>query len=74
MKFKTHSYTVKGKRVENQDNVLIVEKDEIILASVADGMGGHVGGAKASELVNKTIKDLFLRTKFPDTKHQTMVD
>ncbi len=73
MKYKSASLTLKGKRKENQDNVLFLEKDGIILASVADGMGGHVGGAKASQIVNETIAALFERTTFPDAEHETMV-
>ncbi len=73
MKYKSASLTLKGKRKENQDNVLFLEKDGILLASVADGMGGHVGGAKASEIVNETISALFERTNFPDHEHSTMV-
>lgn len=42
-------------RRENQDAVLV--EDELGLWLVADGMGGHAGGARASAIARNTVKD-----------------
>lgn len=42
-------------RRENQDAVLV--EDELGLWLVADGMGGHAGGARASAIARDTVKD-----------------
>lgn len=74
MKYKTIAYTEIGKRKENQDNVLVTEKDDLVLATVADGMGGHVGGARASRIVNETFKKEFEKQIFSNTSHKTIVE
>ncbi len=48
-----------GDRKEQQDRVLLVShphKKGVLLAAVADGMGGHAGGALAAEQVIHTAK------------------
>lgn len=74
MKYKVAHKSIKGIRPENQDRVLVIEKNNIILATVADGMGGHIGGARAAEIVNNTFKELFKKTNFPKTNHETMTE
>lgn len=47
----TAVYSDVGTRTENEDSVRIIEKDGNVCAVVADGLGGHGGGAVASAIV-----------------------
>lgn len=47
-------------RTENQDNYLVINKGDWLLAAVCDGMGGARGGDIASELAIDTIKQELL--------------
>lgn len=46
-----------GGREGNEDSVQIVEKDGKVCAVVADGLGGHGGGEKASALVTAEFSE-----------------
>lgn len=48
-------YTSLGGRQKNEDFVSIMENNNSIIASVADGLGGHDSGEVASQLAVKTI-------------------
>jgi PPM family protein phosphatase len=49
--------TDQGRRREhNEDNGAILTKDDVVLALVADGMGGHLAGEQASALAIQTIE------------------
>lgn len=56
------SQTNKGNRTENQDSILIAphpKKNDLILASVADGVGGYFYGKETSTFVNNLLKNFF---------------
>lgn len=58
-----------GDRKEQQDRVLAMTHPalpEVVLAVVADGMGGHAGGALAAQSVVEAIEPMF-RNYAPDT-------
>lgn len=48
-------YSCIGDRAENQDSVLVKKIDEEFLFIVADGLGGHNGGARASFIATQSI-------------------
>ena len=62
MNVETAQVTRQGNRSENQDRADIVTMENRILLTVADGMGGHVGGDVAAETAVHTLVDRFLRT------------
>lgn len=69
MKFNFAGSTIKGVRVENQDNFTVfwAKNKSYIIAAVADGMGGYKGGKLASEVVinfiEKDFENLDLKEK-----------
>ncbi|BDV03474.1 MAG: protein phosphatase [Candidatus Hepatoplasma scabrum] len=69
MKFNFAGRTVKGVRVENQDNytVFLAKNKSYFVAAIADGMGGYRGGKLASEVtinfIERDFKDLNLEYK-----------
>ncbi len=55
---KTYAFTHVGQRDENQDRLKVLRSpggDEFLLA-VADGLGGHAGGALAAQTVIETVE------------------
>ncbi|PRX33529.1 protein phosphatase [Orenia metallireducens] len=44
-------------RKENQDSYLVINKQDLDIIVIADGMGGHQGGNVASSLAVKEIKE-----------------
>jgi len=60
MRIIRHSYKKDiGGREEQQDTVNIVQNEKKILMVLADGMGGHSGGRKASEIFVSTAEEHF---------------
>lgn len=59
-----------GGREEQQDSVEILSSNQSTLLIVADGMGGHQGGRKASSLLTETAAEIFRNTaRIDDTEH-----
>jgi protein phosphatase len=55
------------RRKQNQDSFLVLDDASVFI--VADGMGGHRGGQRASKLAVKTIGDAFERKSFDASPH-----
>lgn len=54
-----------GNREVNEDRIVIVEDDDCMLMVVADGMGGHLGGDVAAQILVDTLDKHFRRSKKP---------
>lgn len=50
-------------RQVNEDYAEVVENEGLLLAILADGMGGHLAGDVASKMAIKTIKEAFLKSE-----------
>ena len=61
--FKIIKYTNVGGRNENEDSHEIFYEDGRLCAVVADGLGGHGGGAEASQTAIEYIGKFFLEQK-----------
>jgi len=53
--FKTAEYTDTGGRPRNEDSCRCTVKDDSLCLIVADGLGGHGGGEKASAMAVETV-------------------
>ena len=58
---------VKRRGKQNQDSIVVVnENSPNPLLVVADGMGGYLGGTEASQIVVKTLEDIYKKRKKDD--------
>lgn len=65
MQFQATQHSLKGTRPTNQDRVAIAERDNAVLMVLADGLGGHEGGALAAEALIHTLVRSFQAVKQP---------
>ena len=63
MNVETAQVTRQGNRSDNQDRASIVVTDTRILLTVADGMGGHIGGDVAAEAAVDALVRCFKRLR-----------
>lgn len=66
MRFETAEVTLLGDREENQDRAAIRSDGNGVLLVVADGMGGHAGGALAAEVTVRSLCASFY-SRSPET-------
>jgi len=65
-----------GDRAEQQDRLLIIPSKKepgVVLAVVADGMGGHTGGAMAAQQVVSTAQQIFENYSSKDESPQKLL-
>ena len=61
--YEVAGHSLRGSRRTNQDRIGIVERDRSVLLVVADGLGGHAGGALAAEIAVETVSAAFRRLR-----------
>jgi len=59
MKYQLAYHSLAGGRATNQDRIVCVERDSAVLLVLADGLGGHAGGALAAETLTQTAQHAF---------------
>ena len=59
MKYQVAQYSLRGGRPANEDRVGVAERDNAALMILADGLGGHSGGALAAEALVQTLLHAF---------------
>jgi len=65
MKYQLAYHSLAGGRSSNQDRVVAVERDNAVLMVLADGLGGHAGGAMAAEILTRTAQHAFEAVRQP---------
>ncbi len=65
MKYQIASLSLTGGRASNQDRVLCEEGDNAVLMVLADGLGGHTGGARAADILTRTAQHAFESIRQP---------
>jgi serine/threonine protein phosphatase PrpC len=65
MKYQLAYHSLAGGRATNQDRVVCAERDNAVLMVLADGLGGHEGGALAAEILTQTALHAFEAVRQP---------
>jgi serine/threonine protein phosphatase PrpC len=65
MKYQLASYSLAGGRPTNQDRIVCAERDNAVLLVLADGLGGHAGGALAADILTQTAQHAFEAVRQP---------
>ncbi len=65
MQYDLAQYSLPGARPTNQDRVAVAERDRATLLVLADGLGGHEGGAIAAETLVQVAVHLFQQVHAP---------
>jgi len=65
MKYQLAYHSLAGGRATNQDRVVCTERDNAVLMVLADGLGGHEGGALAAEILTQTALHAFEAVRQP---------
>jgi serine/threonine protein phosphatase PrpC len=65
MKYQLAYHSLAGGRATNQDRVVCVERDGAVLMILADGLGGHEGGALAAETLTQSVRHAFEAVRQP---------
>ena len=65
MKYQLTHHSLAGGRATNQDRVVCTERDNAVLMVLADGLGGHEGGALAAEILTQTALHAFEAIRQP---------
>lgn len=65
MKYQIAQNSLTGARSSNQDRAVVLESDHAVMIAVADGLGGHAGGALAAETFAKAAAQAFRAQRGP---------
>jgi serine/threonine protein phosphatase PrpC len=65
MKYQLAYHSLAGGRATNQDRVVCTERDNAVLMVLADGLGGHAGGALAAEILTQSALHAFEAVRQP---------
>ncbi len=65
MKYQLAWLSLPGSRPTNEDRVAVAERDNAVLMVLADGLGGHAGGALAAETLVQTLVRAFQAVRAP---------
>ena len=65
MQFQLTQHSLTGSRPTNQDRVAVTERDNAVLMVLADGLGGHEGGALAADMLTQTLLRAFRAVRQP---------
>jgi len=65
MKYQLAYHSLAGGRSTNQDRIVCIERDNAVLLVLADGLGGHEGGALAAETLTLTAQHAFEAIRQP---------
>ena len=75
MQLRTHHVTCRGGRLENEDALKEIIDQKFALLVLADGLGGHGGGALAARPCGETVASAFCRApELSDVALQALVE